>query len=66
MPTGISGSNQGATVNGQPISSYQLIESRVISILLQTQMGNMTQDELRILRNDQAFELGFTVPVLGN
>lgn len=66
MATGISGSNSGATINGLPVSEYQLIESRVISILLQMQQGNFSLDELRILRNDQAFELGLPVPVLGN
>lgn len=66
MPTGISGSNAGATINGLPVSEYQLIESRVISNLLQAQSGNQAVDSLAILRNDQAFELGLPTPVIGN
>lgn len=66
MATGIAGDSTGATINGLPVSEYQLIEMRVLNILMQVQMGNMTQDELRVLRNDQAFELGLPTPVLGN
>lgn len=66
MSTGIAGDTTGATINGLPVSEYQLIESRVISILLQMQQGNFSLDELRVLRNDQAFELGLPQPVLGN
>ena len=42
-----------------------VIELRVISNLLQREAGTYDQDELRIIRNDQAFELGLvpsTVP----
>ena len=41
-----------------------VIELRVISNLLQQQNGNQQQDELRVLRNDQAFELGIVPPVV--
>jgi hypothetical protein len=54
--------------SGQPtgLSSVTLeaIELRVISNLLQREAGNENQDELRILRNDQAFELGIVPPVV--
>lgn len=40
------------------------IELRVISNLLQQQAPNSQQDELRILRNDQAFELGIVPPTV--
>lgn len=66
MPIGIAGDSAIPTINGLPVDEYSLIEQRVISILLQTQMGNMTQDELRVLRNDQAFELGLPTPIIGN
>lgn len=66
MATGIAGDTTGATINGLPVSEYQLIESRVISVLLQMQNGTFGQEELRVLRNDQAFELGLPTPVLGN
>lgn len=41
-----------------------VIELRVISNLLQEQNGNQLQDQLSILRNDQAFELGVVPPVV--
>ena len=41
-----------------------VIELRVISNLLQQQAGSQQQDELRVLRNDQAFELGIVPPVV--
>jgi hypothetical protein len=53
----------GAT-GGIPNAILDVIELRVISNLLQQQNGNQQQDELRILRNDQAFELGITPPVV--
>lgn len=42
------------------------IELRVLSNLIQSLLGNGTQgiDDLRILRNDQAFELGIQPPVI--
>lgn len=45
--------------------NLDVIELRVISNLLQQQAPNaQQQDELRILRNDQAFELGFVPPIV--
>jgi hypothetical protein len=45
--------------------SLDVIELRVISNLLQMEMSNRAQqDDLKQLRNDQAFELGFTPPVV--
>lgn len=44
--------------------SLDVVELRVISNLLQREMAASSQDELRILRNDQAFELGFVPPVV--
>jgi len=51
----------GATgLSGQ----LDVVELRVISNLLQREMASQSQDELRILRNDQAFELGIVPPVI--
>ncbi len=47
-----------------PSVTLEAIELRVISNLLQREAGNANQDELRVLRNDQAFELGITPPVV--
>ncbi len=45
--------------------SLDVIELRVISNLLQREMSSQSQgDDLRVLRNDQAFELGFVPPVV--
>lgn len=44
--------------------NLDVIELRVISNLLQREMAAQSQDELRTLRNDQAFELGFVPPVV--
>lgn len=42
-----------------------VVELRVISNLLQQQAPNsQQQDELRVLRNDQAFELGIVPPIV--
>ncbi len=55
-------------VSGAPAlaqsDTLSLIELRVLSNLIQSQSGNQQQDELRILRNDQAFELGIVPPVV--
>lgn len=56
--------NAGPTLAGFNSTSLGAIELRVISNLLQQQSGNMQQDELRVLRNDQAFELGVVPPVV--
>lgn len=41
-----------------------VVELRVISNLLQQQAPAQNQDDLRVLRNDQAFELGVQPPVV--
>lgn len=41
-----------------------LVEQRVTNVILQEMQPNMLQDELRILRNDEAFGLGITPPVI--
>lgn len=65
MPTGLSG-DSSISVGGDPVSVLNLLEDRVISNLLQTLLGtNQGIDELNILRNDQAFELGIPMPVPG-
>ena len=46
------------------LNALDIIELRVISNLIQAQSGPQQQDELRILRNDQAFELGIFPPVV--
>jgi hypothetical protein len=46
--------------------TLEAIELRVISNLLQQQSGNASQEDLKILRNDQAFDLGLPSPVPGN
>lgn len=53
-----------ATLSGMPGINLAAVELRVISNLLQQQAPNSQQDELRILRNDQAFELGIVPPVI--
>ncbi len=53
--------------SGAPLNALDIIELRVISNLIQAQSGAQQQDELRILRNDQAQELGIVPPiVVGN
>lgn len=65
MPTGLSG-DSAISLGGDPVSVLNLLEDRVISNLLQTLLGtNQGIDELNILRNDQAFELGIAMPVPG-
>jgi hypothetical protein len=55
----------GAGVVGAfPSVTLEAIELRVISNLMQREAGNMNQDELSRLRNDQAFELGIVPPVV--
>lgn len=57
-----SGGSIGGVFTSDTVSAVEL---RVISNLLQGQnpSGN-GQDELRVLRNDQAFELGIAPPVV--
>lgn len=61
MTTYIGGGNSLAGFNDEALMAVEL---RVISNLIQQQSGNMQQDELRVLRNDQAFELGIIPPVI--
>ena len=61
MTTYIPGGGSSGNISGE---NLEVIELRVISNLLQTQAPNQQQEELRILRNDQAFELGITPPVV--
>jgi hypothetical protein len=53
-----------AALAGQGADTLQTVELRVISNILQGMQGTSQQDELRILRNDQAFELGIVPPVI--
>lgn len=54
-----------SSISGFNAQALDVIELRVISNLLQREMSNASQgDDLRILRNDQAFELGFVPPVV--
>ena len=66
MAIGISGDTAVIAASGYPAEDLMAIELRVIANLLQLQQGNFSLDELRILRNDQALELGLSVPVPGN
>lgn len=45
-------------------STLDVVELRTISNILQRDLPAQSQDELRVLRNDQAFELGFVPPVV--
>lgn len=65
MPTGIAGDNSGPNIGGDPVVTLSLLELRVLSNLIQAQSGNQAIDELNILRNDQAQELGIPMPVPG-
>ena len=57
-------SGQGS-IGGISGQNLDVIELRVISNLLQREMSNTSQaDDLRVLRNDQAFELGIVPPVV--
>jgi len=49
---------------GFPTENLMAVELRVISNLLQREMASINQDELRILRNDQAFELSVSPAVI--
>lgn len=65
MATGIAGDNSIAP-RGYPAADLMTIDLRVLQILIQAQGGTVSLDELRTLRNDQAFELGLPLPVPGN
>ena len=64
MGIGISG--DVPVLAATPSENLMAIELRVISNLIQSLLGNGTAsiDDLRILRNDQAFELGVQPPVV--
>lgn len=64
MAQGLSG-NTVVSIGNDPVVQLTLIEMRVLSNLLQAQSGNQAIDELNVLRNDQAFELGIPTPVPG-
>lgn len=64
MPTGLSG-DSNISIGGDPISELVLIENRVVSNLLQVMLGSAIFDDLNVIRNDQAFELGIPMPVPG-
>lgn len=51
-------------IGGITTGQLELIELRVISELIQAQSGAQQQDELKVLRNDNAFDLGITPPVV--
>jgi hypothetical protein len=53
-----------AALAGQGADTLQTVELRVLSNLIQQQSGSASPDELRVLRNDQAFELGIVPPVI--
>ena len=53
-----------AAYSGTTAETLSAIELRVISNLIQQQSGPQQQDELKQLRNDQAFDLGITPPVI--
>ena len=55
----------GAAIGGYSAQSLDVIELRVISNLIQQYNGGAaSQEDLRFLRNDQAFELGFVPPTV--
>lgn len=53
-----------SSIGGFNAQALDVIELRVLSNLIQQQSGTASPDELRVLRNDQAFELGFVPPVV--
>lgn len=55
----------GGTTDGYSNAGLVITELRTISNLLQSQNGSQALDELNVIRNDQAFELGLPQPVPG-
>ena len=53
--------NQYTSANSE---SQMLIELRVLSNLIQEQMGSQLGEDLKQRRNDQAFELGWVPPTV--
>ncbi len=73
MAIGIAGDTAAAgLIGGLPAESVTVIELRTISNVLQSMLGYLSAptptglDELNVLRNDQAFELGLPQPVPGS
>jgi hypothetical protein len=68
MAVGIAGDTaSGLTIANYPYQQLQIVELRTISNLLLNLLGQSeAQDELRVLRNDQAFDLGVAQPVVGS
>ena len=67
MATGISGSNSGQTLDGYQDGTLAIVELRTISQLLQNLLGtNQAADDLKQVRQDQAFDLGILTPIPGN
>ena len=64
MAIGIAGDSPN--VSGQPTENLMLEELRVLTGLIQAQMGNQALDDLNVLRADQAFELNLPTPVPGS
>jgi hypothetical protein len=52
------------TLAAVPAENLMVVEQRVTNTLLQMQMGNTQQDELKLLRNDVGFELGIVPPTI--
>lgn len=67
MAIGLAGDTVSLTA-GDQTAQLSLVEQRVLSNLLQSLLGtNQAVDDLRVLRNDQGFELGITpLPIPGN
>lgn len=68
MAIGISGDTSFPTAGGVTDESLILVELRTLSNLLQNPAWgtSQAQEELKAIRNDQAFELGLPTPVPGN
>ena len=63
MPTGISGSNTGPNVDGLPADDFLVVETRVLSNLINNLLGsNQAIESLALQRQAQAFELGINLP----
>lgn len=65
MAIGFSG-DSSPSPKGYPAQDLMTIDLRVLQVLLQSQSGNVSLDDLTRLRNDVAFELNLPQPVPGN
>lgn len=55
----------GSALSGNlQTATLEAIELRVISQLLQNDQGRVSQEELRLVRNDIAQELGIVPPIV--